>query len=457
LLSLGAIRVNIRIHANAADSAVIEELLSPWSVSFTEKKADVAIVYGLKPAEAESTVVIPSDNSEFMSWASKTSLQIAQKNGRLFSVEATPRTTLTITPEKQYCFDDPYNRLFENGVSSQIKSQENTVILKVDIIKEFNSIIEKTLNPKQSTFHRVITSLPIPYGLAPTRLRDLIMKVNRGPESLSLSDKLPIDALRYALVNAIKTASGKELEKKILFNSNYICMLTHDVETAKGLKRAIVLKRIEEMYDLVSAWYLPSKRYKLNDDCIRQLSNHGEVGAHDTKHDGKLAHLPKDQLLKRVSEVRQSLERITQQPVYGFRAPILQHNPKILSAINEAGYTYDTSIPTWEPKHPYTMKPHGIGTIYPLTLCNVTEIPLTLPQDHQLLHVLGLNPQNVIKTWASMAITIRDLGGVCTFLVHPDYEIAASTELYEELLNVIESDEKCTVTVPSRMAALMNE
>ena len=33
-----------------------------------------------------------------------------------------------------------------------------------------------------------------------------------------------------------------------------------------------------------------------------------------------------------------------------------------------------------------------------------------------------------------MASMIRDIGGVCMFLVHPDYEVAANTVLYEELV-----------------------
>ena len=69
-----------------------------------------------------------------------------------------------------------------------------------------------------------------------------------------------------------------------------------------------MLKKIEEKYDVQSAWYVPSNRYKLNDDSIRQLSNHGEVGAHDTKHDGRLVHLSKkEKLLQRVSEARNCL------------------------------------------------------------------------------------------------------------------------------------------------------
>jgi hypothetical protein len=219
-----------------------------------------------------------------------------------------------------------------------------------------------------------------------------------------------------------------------------------------------VIKKVEEKYDVRSAWYVSSKRYKLDDDVIRELANQGEVGSHDTKHDGKLAHLSKDKLVQRVTDARQTIGKIIQQPVEGFRAPILQHSPTLMEALSEAGYKYDTSIPSWEPKHPYTMKAHGVGTVFPLMFDGLTEIPLTLPQDHQLLHVLGLSPDQVLKTWAIMASVIRDLGGVCMFLVHPDYEIVkGNTELYEELVNAITYDPQATITVPSRLCTLMNE
>jgi hypothetical protein len=53
---------------------------------------------------------------------------------------------------------------------------------------------------------------------------------------------------------------------------------------------------------------------------------------------------------------------------------------------------------------------------------------------------------------------IRDLGGLCMFLVHPDYEFGnGSTEYYEELVSAISSDPQATLTVPSRTSALINE
>ena len=240
--------------------------------------------------------------------------------------------------------------------------------------------------------------------------------------------------------------------KKVNLFADNISVLTHDVETFNGLAGDWLLKKIEEKYDLSSVWYVPSSRYKLDDTLLRELADHGEVGSHDTKHDGKLYNLKKQSLVERLALSKNILTKITQNKIIGFRSPMLQYNQIILQSLVEAGYLYDTSIPTWEPKHPYTMKPHGIGTVYPLKINGLLEIPLTLTQDHQLIHVLGLKPKEVLKTWATMTSVIRAIGGLSVFLIHPDYELAKpGTDLYEELLSDVVSDSKGIVALPSKI------
>jgi peptidoglycan/xylan/chitin deacetylase (PgdA/CDA1 family) len=263
--------------------------------------------------------------------------------------------------------------------------------------------------------------------------------------------------LRFILSSAIEKLSEKKIERKTWNGKKYAFILTHDVDTREGLRKAKKLKKIEHKYDVPSAWYVPSKRYKLDADAINELANHGEVGAHDTKHDGKLNRLSRNALVERLREAKQILENITGEKVEGFRAPLLQHSVKIIQALRDVRYSYDTSVPTWEPRHPNTMNSQGIGTMYPLTLEGVTEIPVTLPQDQQLLHVLGLSPKEVTRKWMKMIDTIKEISGLCTVLMHPDYELAdpENLGLYEELLNMIASDSEALVSLPRNIAALV--
>jgi peptidoglycan/xylan/chitin deacetylase (PgdA/CDA1 family) len=449
--------LKIAVQGQAVDVEVIRELLSPWNVSFTSlDEAEVVIVYKEKPLETEKTIVIPSDSADFMKWVKDVKLRVVRKLGEPVFIDAGSQTVLTITPQMLYCYDGAVKPA-PKDTSTASEINEDLIFLKVDIVKEYDKILDETLNAKPSTLYRLLTGLPVPYTLAPKRLRDFLMRKRGGKENLTFCDKLPLDALRFILSSAIEKLSEKKLDRKTWNGKKYAFILTHDVDTREGLRRAKMLKKIEHKYDVPSAWYVPSKRYKLDADAIKELANHGEVGAHDTKHDGKLNRLSRNALVERLREAKQILENVTGEKVEGFRAPLLQHNVKIIKALRDARYSYDTSVPTWEPRHPNTMNSHGIGTTFPLTLEGVTEIPVTLPQDQQLLHVLGLSPKEVTRKWVKMIDAIKETSGLCTVLIHPDYELADSENLglYEELLNAIAFDNEVLVSLPRYITTLV--
>jgi peptidoglycan/xylan/chitin deacetylase (PgdA/CDA1 family) len=450
--------LKIAVRGQAADVEVIRELLSPWNVSFTSlDEAEVVVVYKEKPLETEKTIVIPSDSADFMKWVKNVKLRVVRKLGEPVFVAASSQTVLTITPHTLYCYEGLVKSALRGNLPTATELNENLIFLTLDVVKEYNNILDETLNAKQSTVYRLLTGLPVPYTLGPKRLRDFLMRKRGGKGSLTFCDKLPLDALRFILSSSIEKLSEKKLERETWNGKKYAFILTHDVETREGLLRAKKLKKIEYKYDVPSAWYVPSKRYKLDADAIKELANRGEVGAHDTKHDGKLNRLSRNALVERLREAKQILENITGEKVEGFRAPLLQHNVRIIQGLRDAGYAYDTSIPTWEPRHPNTMKSHGIGTMYPLTLEGITEIPVTLPQDHQLLHVLGLSPKKAIRKWINVINTIKEIGGLSSILMHPDYKLADSENLciYEELLETIASDNEALVTLPTNITTLV--
>lgn len=449
--------MKIAVQGQAADVEVIRELLSPWNVSFTTlDEAEVAIVYKEKPLETKKTIVAPSDSPIFVKWVKDMKLRVARKPGERVSIAASSQMVLTIMPHMLYCYDGLVESTPKDA-STTAKFNEDLIFLTLDIVKEYDKILDETLNANSSIVYRLLTGLPVPYTLAPKRLRDMFIRGQYEQKSLTFCDKLPLDALRLILARAIEKLSDKKLHRKTWNGKKYACIVTHDVDTRKGLQRAKHLKKLEEKYDVPSAWYIPSKHYKLDPETVKELSNHGEIGAHDTKHNGKLANVPEAKLVKRLREAKQTLENIAKCSVEGFRAPLLQHNVKIIQALRDAGYAYDTSIPTWEPKHPNTMNSHGIGTTYPMTLKGVVEIPVTLPQDHQLLHVLDLSPEELTREWINLISTIKDISSLCTILVHPDYELAdpENLSLYEELLNAIASDNDVMVTLPANIATIV--
>jgi peptidoglycan/xylan/chitin deacetylase (PgdA/CDA1 family) len=450
--------LKIAVRGQAVDVEVIRELLSPWNVSFTSlDEAEVVVVYKEKPLETKKTIVIPSDSTDFMNSVKDVKLRVLKKFGERVFVVAGSQTVLTITPKMLYCYDGLGESTPKDTSHLVTESDENSIFLTLDVVREYDKILDETLNAKPSTLYRLLTGLPVPYTLAPKRLKDFLMRKRRGKENLTFCDKLPLDALRFILVRAIEKLLDEKLQRKTWNGKRYACMVTHDIDTRKGLERAKHLKKMEDKYDVPSAWYIPSKHYKLDPETVKELANHGEIGAHDTKHNGKLANVPEAKLVKRLREAKQTLENIIKCSVEGFRAPLLQHNVKIIQALRDAGYAYDTSIPTWEPKHPNTMNSHGIGTTYPMTLKRIVEIPITLPQDYQLLHVLDLSPKELAREWINLISTIKEISSLCTILVHPDYELAdpENLSLYEELLNAIASDNDVMVSLPTNITTMV--
>jgi len=431
---------------------VVRELLSPWDVSFTDSsEAEIIVTYGTVP-EDEKSVIIPSKSPDFIRKTKGLGSCIEIMPGRLVCVDVNPKTRLNVTPACSYRYDRRIRQESSNNGISELHDTSR-VYLTIDVIGEFKRILDGILKPKVSRTCQILTNAPVPYGLAPKWLKNLLMKQRNG-EMLdwSFCDHLALDALRFVLVKAIEKSSGKKLLRKTWAKRRFAFVMTHDVESREGLGNSRNLKKIEDKYDLPSAWYIPSKRYELDPETVKSLASHGEIGCHDTKHDGKLAFLTGEELNLRLSEAKKELERQIGRTVEGFRAPLLQHNASVLRAIEENGFLYDSSIPTWEPKHPFTMKSHGIQTIFPLSINGLFEIPVTIPQDHQMFAVSGYGCRETLEKWVEMVSIVKDLGGLCLFLVHPDYQFAdLKTGIYEEMLNFLASDSEALISLPSSL------
>lgn len=434
---------------------VIRQLVFPWKVNFsTIDEADVLIKYKTLEDTGKPTIIIPSETVEFNGWIKERNLTTVEMLGKKLKVPATDTLMLTLSPQTQHGYiKSSYSKITDD--TTHMTRIDDSFLLPVDLIEEYGLKLRQTLNAKISSIYRFLTGLPIPYTLAPNRLRNLLLSSGKITNNDSYLDHLDLDALRYLLIKAIQEATGNLLQKKSWKGRRSVCLLTHDVDTRRGLHNALALKRIEERYDIPSTWFIPTRRYKLEQKIILQLANNGEVGVHGTHHDGKLIRLSKEEIINRLSEAKRILETTVGQNVWGFRAPLLQHNEKIIQGLEKADYTYDTSIPTWEPRHPSTMGSHGIGTIYPLTIYSTIEIPVTIPQDHQMTQILGLNVKQTIRNWCKIADNIKELGGICTFLIHPDYDLAMKDNLnhYEELLNFLDMDDNMWKTNPIELIA----
>ncbi|MGD0405041.1 MAG: polysaccharide deacetylase family protein [Candidatus Bathyarchaeia archaeon] len=437
--------MKVSIAADEREEQIIQELLSPWDISYTpHDESDVTIVYGKNPSAFSQTIVIPSCSASFDRWTKSTNRCVTKKHGN-YSVRATSELALSIIPELTYeC------KVFPK------ENEDLSAILAFDIVNEYKRIMRETLCAKASLSYTLFTTLPLPYNIIPRRFRNTLMKRGSIAKDFNVSNILPIDALRFELLRKIEHLSEKKIRLRGWGqNKKCVCAITHDVETRAGLFRSVKIKKLEEKYDISSAWYIPSAEYSLDRETIATLANSGEVGSHDTKHDGRLSSLSEKTLTARLQDSKSALEKIVKNKVVGFRAPLLQHNPDIFSSLKDCGYQYDTSVPTWEAKHPRTMRCHGIGTIFPISISGIRELPVTIMQDHQFLYVLGYAPKEVVAAYLTTLTVIKELGGACVLLIHPEYGLLDSKglPLYEELLSSIACDNEILIELPRKICA----
>src|SRR5438046_4526787 len=107
---------------------------------------------------------------------------------------------------------------------------------------------------------------------------------------------------------------------------SYAMVVSHDIEGAYGLERGTVqLLEVERSLGIRSSWNLPSDRYPLSVHSLDRLKNSGEIGGHDTKHDGRLTFLNIDEKIRRLGECKNRLERLIGREVRAVRAALLQH------------------------------------------------------------------------------------------------------------------------------------
>jgi peptidoglycan/xylan/chitin deacetylase (PgdA/CDA1 family) len=195
----------------------------------------------------------------------------------------------------------------------------------------------------------------------------------------------------------------------------FAVVLTHDVESQRGLDRIERLMRLETEQGFRSAFNLvPEGDYWAPDALRVAIGRAGfEVGIHGLKHDGKLysSHAEFSRQAARIREYARNWR------TSGFRSPFMHHN---LEWIHELDMEYDASTFDTDPFEP---QPDGVGTIFPFWVSNSSgdgyvELPYTLVQDYSLFVILR---EKTIDIWKRKLDWVADRGGMVLINTHPDY------------------------------------
>lgn len=318
----------------------------------------------------------------------------------------------------------------EGDVSARAaQSPAGSLPLPFDLVRKSWTLFSSVLNCTPSTLYRLLTRMPVQYNLVPSGLRDLFLHshVSNCDLSRHVSNETNLEILLQTL---------DSLGFPLVSKRPPALIVTHDVDTKKGLQRALPMKSIDDDLELQSIWFLPSDEYPLDKNIIKDLAIGSRIGSHDVKHDGRLINITKRaELVKRVRESKLELEALTGSEVNCFRSPLLQFNARIVEALKEAGYSDDFSLPSWEPVHPSVMTEFGVEFFHEFEVDGISLHPLSLLQDHQILHALDLNPSEGVKVWLQQARQVSSYGGDIILLTHPDYDFARDLERYHQLLS----------------------
>ena len=197
-------------------------------------------------------------------------------------------------------------------------------------------------------------------------------------------------------------------------NKQFALVLSHDVDTEAGRKKAKYLAEKEIELGFRSTFNFVPERYSTPEDLRLWLVQNGfEVAVHGLIHDGKLFS-SREIFQKRAKRINQYLDAWG---AVGFHSPSMHRN---LDWIHELNIEYDQSTFDTDPFEP---QPDGVSTIFPFWVSNkngggYVELPYTLAQDHALFIILK---EKDISIWKQKLDWIVSKGGMALLNTHPDY------------------------------------
>lgn len=206
----------------------------------------------------------------------------------------------------------------------------------------------------------------------------------------------------------------------------FALVLTHDVESARGLDRCERVAEIEKKHGFRSSFNFVVGDYAVPRDLRRVLERDGfEIGIHGLHHEGNLFFTR-----KRFTRHALSINRfLGEWKCGGFRAPSMFRN---LDWIRELDIEYDLSSFDTDPFEP---QPEGVGTIFPFIVQKkashrpFVELPYTLPQDFLVFILLQDQDGDI---WKKKLDWIAQKKGMALLITHPDYMCFGGESRYDE-------------------------
>lgn len=248
----------------------------------------------------------------------------------------------------------------------------------------------------------------------------------------------------------LQQSDPQQLQQRLIHpwpkGKRFAISLTHDVETAGGLKHIDALAKLEEKRGFRSAWFFVPHKYKIDPGLLKDLVDRGhEIGVHGYNHDGRLF-TSKACFDSRAIKINQTVDRWG---AAGFRAPMVHRHLTWLQALQ---VDYDASFFDADP---FQAMPGGVGGMWPFIAGNLVELPYTLPQDHTLF--LALSEGNA-GIWLQKLKLIRQMSGMGLLITHPDYmDSDLRRDIYDAFLEHAVSHDDAWLALPNQIVTWWRE
>ena len=145
-------------------------------------------------------------------------------------------------------------------------------------------------------------------------------------------------------------------------------------------------------------------------------------------------------------------ELVQRHHIRGFRAPSLLVSDAMYEAVGPR-FAWDSSVPDTD-THTLLGPRRGCGTVFPFRRRGCLVLPLTMPADDRLL-LLGYRGLELVELLRRKLAHVRQLGGLCHFLTHPEPHLFGKRVLrdlfaavFEEILDTNEA----WIATPSMVA-----
>jgi peptidoglycan/xylan/chitin deacetylase (PgdA/CDA1 family) len=289
-------------------------------------------------------------------------------------------------------------------------------------------LTESWLTPRRPLHSRV--SLPYHWVPGSIRLRLFEALVRPRAEVPPGFPEWPIDASVETLRFVARRLQGLDTRAADWPDGKQSAfVVSHDVDTPKGLALAEEVGRFEADLGLRATWFIVGDVHAGRPTVARALAEMGhEIGLHGDRHDNTLAYEPRHRMAARLERFRTTQAELG---ITGFRAPSLLETAALRQELRRS-FAYASDIPDTEVDSLIAPR-RGCGSCLPFERDGLLEIPITLPLEDKLI-MRAMTGDEIFRFWREKAAWIQQAGGVVQLALHNEpHLLRRSRDAFERL------------------------